>query len=630
MIDQAGIKSLEKGADNIRLTGNEGESSPAQKMIKAGIPKDMTMDQAFDVFIKSEGRTPKNIPELLEFFKNRTLSEGFPIEEYQMEFEKVFPDMIPLRGTDEYNDALEDYFRGLAKGPVLPSDEDPVNPFGPKPIGPVLPDRQMAAFGGIMGLDQRKQYGIGSEFKRAFRKVTKPFTKIAQKLMPKELAGVAQIAAPFLGPVYGPLAMAAGQAKQRGQINPLSLLLAAAPYAKFRGGTGARQFIPTGYGDMGSGQSLRNLFLRGEDPMGAKGTLFSDEFAAPYEKEKGLNPIFGKYGKSADEFLFGTPRNVEYIETQGPQLPPDLVGTVDPGIATESIQQGLGGRNIATEATSGLIGKGGEAFQAFGGSGDVGIADTIIGKKAFFDAKGKPSILKLGSWGIGIASNIRAKKYKDEMEAMNAAEDALLAENAAASEAEIQAARDWAAETFGRLTMADFAVGGRVGLEFGGLGALGLDDMQKEPETFSLDGSGMKILMPDSNPTIIGEGIQGGEKVFFIDINGSTQVISEDEFNAIFGKLKAKGGRINKAMGGLSSLQTQPSDVTPPGMELDLRGGGFIPIGKAEKADDVPARVSKNEFVFTADAVKAAGGGSVNEGAKKMYDTMKRLESQVA
>ena len=101
---------------------------------------------------------------------------------------------------------------------------------------------------------------------------------------------------------------------------------------------------------------------------------------------------------------------------------------------------------------------------------------------------------------------------------------------------------------------------------------------------------------------------------------------------------KADGGRINKNMGGefnmppagLSSLQTQPSDVTPPGMELDLRGGGFIPIGKAEKADDVPARVSKNEFVFTADAVKAAGGGSVNEGAKKMYDTMKKLESQVA
>ena len=51
-----------------------------------------------------------------------------------------------------------------------------------------------------------------------------------------------------------------------------------------------------------------------------------------------------------------------------------------------------------------------------------------------------------------------------------------------------------------------------------------------------------------------------------------------------------------------------------------------MPYGETEKADDVPARLSKNEFVFTADAVKAAGGGSVNQGAKKLYDTMKQLE----
>ena len=56
------------------------------------------------------------------------------------------------------------------------------------------------------------------------------------------------------------------------------------------------------------------------------------------------------------------------------------------------------------------------------------------------------------------------------------------------------------------------------------------------------------------------------------------------------------------------------------GKEMDLRKGGFVPIGKKERADDVPARLSKNEFVMTADAVRAAGGGSVNEGAKRMYD----------
>ena len=66
------------------------------------------------------------------------------------------------------------------------------------------------------------------------------------------------------------------------------------------------------------------------------------------------------------------------------------------------------------------------------------------------------------------------------------------------------------------------------------------------------------------------------------------------------------------------------------GNEMDLRGGGFVPLGAKEKADDVPARLSKNEFVFTADAVRAAGGGSVDKGADVMYKTMKTLENKVA
>ena len=63
-------------------------------------------------------------------------------------------------------------------------------------------------------------------------------------------------------------------------------------------------------------------------------------------------------------------------------------------------------------------------------------------------------------------------------------------------------------------------------------------------------------------------------------------------------------------------------------MEKDMRGGGFIPEGSKERADDVPARLSKNEFVMTADAVRAAGGGSVNQGAKRMYDMMYQLEGK--
>ncbi len=75
-----------------------------------------------------------------------------------------------------------------------------------------------------------------------------------------------------------------------------------------------------------------------------------------------------------------------------------------------------------------------------------------------------------------------------------------------------------------------------------------------------------------------------------------------------------------KAEGGLMDLG---------GMEMDLRGGGFVPLGAKEKADDVPARLSKNEFVMTADAVRAAGGGSVDKGADKMYNLMKDLEAKV-
>ena len=83
----------------------------------------------------------------------------------------------------------------------------------------------------------------------------------------------------------------------------------------------------------------------------------------------------------------------------------------------------------------------------------------------------------------------------------------------------------------------------------------------------------------------------------------------------------ADGGRIGAQEGGMMNLG---------GNEMDLRGGGFVPLGAKEKADDVPARLSKNEFVFTADAVRAAGGGSVDKGAEKMYNTMKRLEGVTA
>ena len=88
-----------------------------------------------------------------------------------------------------------------------------------------------------------------------------------------------------------------------------------------------------------------------------------------------------------------------------------------------------------------------------------------------------------------------------------------------------------------------------------------------------------------------------------------------------------KGGRANLALG--TKPTTEESGLGGLPIEADMRyTGGFMPYGAVEKADDVPARLSKNEFVFTADAVRAAGGGSVNEGAKKMYQAMKQLEKK--
>ena len=64
------------------------------------------------------------------------------------------------------------------------------------------------------------------------------------------------------------------------------------------------------------------------------------------------------------------------------------------------------------------------------------------------------------------------------------------------------------------------------------------------------------------------------------------------------------------------------------GMEKDYRQeGGFVPIGGQERADDVPARLSKNEFVFTADAVRAAGGGDIEAGSEVMQNMMDNLEA---
>ena len=110
-----------------------------------------------------------------------------------------------------------------------------------------------------------------------------------------------------------------------------------------------------------------------------------------------------------------------------------------------------------------------------------------------------------------------------------------------------------------------------------------------------------------------------------IDIEAARKSIlaagTQDDFRAR--RFRAEGGSMKEPV----AKKTMPL-LDMDGKEMDLREeGGFVPIGRMEKADDVPARLSKNEFVFTADAVRNAGGGDVDKGAEVMYNTMKNLEA---
>jgi hypothetical protein len=129
-------------------------------------------------------------------------------------------------------------------------------------------------------------------------------------------------------------------------------------------------------------------------------------------------------------------------------------------------------------------------------------------------------------------------------------------------------------------------------------------------------------------------GIDASRNELAMQLFGKTlDLLSAEEMEMLeeaIGQSMAKGGIASFAKGGrVKYAQGSGGIMDMGGMEKDYRfSGGFVPIGEYERKDDVPARLSKNEFVFTADAVRAAGGGSIQKGAKRMYDTMKNLEAK--
>ena len=136
---------------------------------------------------------------------------------------------------------------------------------------------------------------------------------------------------------------------------------------------------------------------------------------------------------------------------------------------------------------------------------------------------------------------------------------------------------------------------------------------------------------------------------YYRNINeNENREVTDDEVNKFVEEqtreYSADGGRIGYAYGSSvdQGIMAAPQIANQMGMpvgnprqnqegimELDYRQeGGFVPpIGLKEKEDDVPAMLSNNEFVFTADAVRNAGDGDVDLGAKKLYSQMKTLEN---
>jgi hypothetical protein len=161
-------------------------------------------------------------------------------------------------------------------------------------------------------------------------------------------------------------------------------------------------------------------------------------------------------------------------------------------------------------------------------------------------------------------------------------------------------ASDEEVDEFVTTNTSEYAVGGRVGFK---------------------EGKNMKMA---SGPDLEDSRNDMANQMFGKDLRLLTEEeleMLEEEIDRLSVKFMAKGGMPTGIM------RTNQAGT----IERDYRDeGGFVPVGIKEKADDVPAMLSKNEFVMTADAVRGMGNGSIEKGAQRLYDQMKRLENKVA
>ena len=472
-----------------------------------------------------------------------------------------------------------------------------------------------------------------------------------RKVVPKEVAGIMTAAAPFVAPYSLPAAAAltiGGQLKQTGRINPILTAGSLLPGVKFRGGQGPGAFIPSGFerfGDasFGSGITSRQLLFGGPG-MGESGKL-------------------GAFGDTVEKFLFGTPGG------EGPSFG-QFAG--EEGVVPSSVDQ----LADISKPTRGLFGAKGKF--------NLGQGKLIRKGKVGDNKLNLTNIAALAATGVSLASaNKQIEEEAIEEGASESDIDALKAE--AADFWSTLSSSDFAVTpTLAKGGRVGFQDGTDVSptirsekmanykalsepLDYGRqlppfLKRIPIkyeqsrDDFETmQKERFMYDYNKPKIpekilnkirdlLDKDDRQAsaVLGDESDDIARELFGKPYKDLNPAELEEFNMYLDNLEkkfikkyfknrtiaAKGGimRQNLALGTRPTAQESGLGGLP--IEADMRySGGFMPYGAKEKADDVPARLSKNEFVFTADAVRAAGGGSVQKGAQRMYNTMKQLEA---
>ena len=261
---------------------------------------------------------------------------------------------------------------------------------------------------------------------------------------------------------------------------------------------------------------------------------------------------------------------------------------------------------------------------------DLGLTGLAKGSKMFAAGIDKPFSMA----GLKAATIPAATATGDVMQAearrleKQAAIDAALAEAEALADSGLRgdAIRN-AMRAYGFFTddeiestvaTAGYRAGGRVGFRFGGIDAA----IEKVEDESIKESAKMVADMPDMDLMDL---IEEFEIIF------KRKPMSMEELKQFYRENYEMESPVRMKEKIKEKITVEAKDgglMDLGGKEMDLRGGGFVPIGKKERADDVPARLSKNEFVMTADAVRAAGGGSVNEGAKRMYKVMNDLEAR--